>query len=78
MRVRVGERVLCRRVGLYVLMAGSARRGCGAGAGLENQTRAGINVQLNVCYNKKLFYHVVVPAWIAHAELYAYAKPMNV
>jgi len=24
-----------------------------AGAGLENQTRAGMNVQLNVCYNKK-------------------------
>jgi len=41
-------------LGLYVRMAGSARRGCGgAGEGLENQTRAGIHSQLNVCYNKK-------------------------
>jgi len=31
-----------------------------AGAGLENQTCAGMNVQLNVCYNKKLSYNVVV------------------
>jgi len=49
------ERVLCRRVGLYVRMAGSAHRGC-----LEDQTRAGMNVQFNVCYNKKLSYNVVV------------------
>jgi len=40
-----------------------------SGAGLEDQTRAGMNVQLNVCYNKKLSYNVVVLAWIAHAEL---------
>jgi len=51
---------LCRRVGLYVLMSG---------AGLEDQTGA-MNVQLNVCSNKKLSYNVVVAvAWIAHAEL---------
>jgi len=55
----IGLQVLCRRVGLYVRMAGSARRGCGAGAGLEYQTRAGMNVQLNVCYNIKLSYVVV-------------------
>jgi len=30
----------------------------------------GMNVQLNVCYNKKLSYNVVMAvAWIAHAEL---------
>jgi len=70
LRCKCRERVLCRRVGLYVRMAGSARHGCGAGAGLEDHTRAGINVQLNVCYNKKLSYNVVVAvAWIAHAEL---------
>jgi len=54
MRVRAGLRVLCRWVGVYVRMAGSARRGRVAGAGLENQTCAGINFQLNVCYNKKV------------------------
>jgi len=42
-------------------MAGAARSGCGAGAGLENQTRAGMNVQFNVGYVtiKKLSYNVV-------------------
>jgi len=46
MRVRVGWRVLCRRVGLYVRTAGSARRGCGAGAGLENQNEFSVKCTL--------------------------------
>jgi len=53
---------------------GIARRGCGVGAGLENQTRAGMNFQLNVCYNKKgCSYNCVVPAWIAHALCQMYS-----
>jgi len=46
----------------------------GEGAGLENQTCAGTNFQVNVCYNKKrLLSYFVVPAWIAHALI---CKPM--
>jgi len=43
-----------------------------AGVGRERVLKirpGGINVQFNVCYNKKLSYNVVVLAWIAHAEL---------
>jgi len=43
MRVRVGLRILCRWV-----RSGIARRGCGAGAGLENQTHAGLWGALSV------------------------------
>jgi len=84
------ERVLCRRVGFYVRMAGAGlvssgrvlcadvgSGSCVVGSGSMCGCRervlkirpGGMNVQLNVCYNKKLSYNVVVPAWIAHAEL---------
>jgi len=45
---------------LVMVIKGHARRGCGAGAGLENLTRAGIHFRLNVCYNKKGCFLIIV------------------